>query len=121
MTWEWTIQTGELTHDGVLIGTGYAGHGSGVNNPAEQSIPNTGPVPAGRYMIGPAFVHPVCGPVSMQLIPDRSDNEFGRSGFLIHGDNFACNETASDGCIVLDRPVRDVIAAAMDRELIVVP
>ena len=38
--------TGEMrTALGELLGTGYAGHGEGVNNPALQSVPDTGPLP----------------------------------------------------------------------------
>jgi hypothetical protein len=36
---------------GQLLGTGYAGHGAGVNNPAMQSIRDTGPLPQGIYTV----------------------------------------------------------------------
>ena len=36
-------QTGERTN----AGTGYAGHGEGVNNPTMQNVPNVSPIPQG--------------------------------------------------------------------------
>jgi hypothetical protein len=120
MTWRYVQRTGALSHDGVPIAVGYSGHGDGCNNPDLQAVPNVGPIPAGRYTIGPAFHHPLCGPVSMRLTPAPDDEMFGRSGFLIHGDNAALNHTASDGCIVLDHPRRVMIAASDDRDLVVV-
>jgi hypothetical protein len=36
----------------------------------------------------------------------------GRGGFFIHGDNPAQNNTASDGCVVINRVARERIAAA---------
>jgi hypothetical protein len=48
---------------GVLLGTGYAGHGEGVNNPAMQSIHNTGPLPQGIYTINPPIDTITHGPM----------------------------------------------------------
>jgi hypothetical protein len=42
---------------------------------------------------------------------------FGRSDFYIHGDNPALNYTASEGCIILARPIREQIAASGDNDL----
>ena len=39
---------------------------------------------------------------------------------MIHGDNPAANHTASDGCIILARPFRQMISASPDRALVVV-
>jgi hypothetical protein len=44
---------------------------------------------------------------------------FGRSGFLIHGDNAEMNHTASDGCIILSHDIREQIDESEDRVLIV--
>ena len=60
--------TGELFDPtGERIGIGYAGHGEGTNDPAMESIANIGPLPRGRYFIGPAYDHPKLGPVTMNL------------------------------------------------------
>jgi hypothetical protein len=44
---------------------------------------------------------------------------FGRSGFFCHGDNPAENQTASDGCIVAARPIREIVA--QHSQLTVIP
>jgi hypothetical protein len=79
---------------------------------------NTGPIPKGNYSIGNAFKHPKKEPVVMRLTPSNRQTMFGRSGFLIHG-NYARND-ASQGCIVLLRPIRKQISASSDRALTVV-
>jgi hypothetical protein len=45
---------------------------------------------------------------------------FGRTGFLIHGDSLQHPGRASNGCIILPRPIRDRIAASGDDQLTVV-
>jgi hypothetical protein len=45
---------------------------------------------------------------------------FGRSGFLIHGDSIIRPGTASRGCIILAREIREQIAASGDADLEVV-
>jgi hypothetical protein len=44
----------------------------------------------------------------------------GRSSFLIHGDNSLGNHTASHGCIILSRMVREKMRASGDMDLEVV-
>jgi hypothetical protein len=56
LDWIWHQSTGQLQHvdnNGHVtnVGTGYAGHGDRVNNPAMQNAPNTGPIPQGTYTI----------------------------------------------------------------------
>jgi hypothetical protein len=53
----------------------------------------------------------------MDLAPAVGTDTFGRSAFLIHGDNLT--HTASHGCIILRREVRVQINQSTDRELIV--
>jgi hypothetical protein len=81
-------------------------------------VRNTGPIPKGSYSIGNAFRHPKKGPVVMRLTPSGTQNMFGRSGFLIHGNNV--RNDASQGCIILSRPIRSQISASSDRDLTVV-
>lgn len=111
MLWRYRQSTGELTSDHGAQGTGYSGHGEGKNNPAAEHIRNVGPIPAGRYTIGPAFTHARKGPVCMRLTPVGHDAR-GRSGFMIHGDSKTAPGEASNGCIVLPLNVRQAIAAA---------
>lgn len=120
MTWTYTQSSGALSHDGELIATGYAGIGPGLNNPADQDKPFQGPLPTGSYGIGPVIAdggH--LGPYVMALSPWAVNNMFGRSGFYIHGDNQDQNNTASNGCIVLARQWRTMIANSNDTLLVV--
>ncbi len=85
----------------------YAGNGSGLNNPNAQNQHNVGPLPQGNYVVGAPNNRR--GPYTRPLTPDPSNNMFGRSGFLIHGDNAAQNNSASEGCIVAPRDCRSGI------------
>ena len=120
MTWRYSQKTGDLSHDGKIVGSGYAGFGEGVNNPADQAIPDVGPIPRGFYTIGPAFTHPAAGPMTMRLTPQPGTDTFGRSGFLMHGDTASMDHTASHGCIIQNRSVRATVAVSDDRTLEVV-
>jgi hypothetical protein len=117
MPWNYSQSTGTLTRDGQFIAAGYSGAGIGRNNPAEQAVRDVGPIPQGRYNIGPPFDALVQGPCVMRLTPVGHD-ALGRDGFLIHGDNLT--HDASTGCIILPPEVRETIAASEDRDLEVV-
>jgi hypothetical protein len=99
---------------GELLGTGYSGHGAGVNNPAMQSVHNTGPLPQGTYMINPPVNTAKHGPFVMWLTPDPANHMFGRSGFGIHADEIANpgKHLASTGCIVMSKQARVAIWTA---------
>lgn len=113
--------TGKLSHDGMNVAVGYSGHGMGLNNPLAASIPDVGPIPAGRWKIGTFFDHPHLGPVVAHLTPQPGTDALGRSAFFIHGDNKDMNRSASDGCIVLDRAAREFIRDSGDTDLAVSP
>jgi hypothetical protein len=125
--WEYVQSTGQMTYvdnqTGVRTasGTGYSGQGPGVNNSAMQNQANVGPIPQGTYDIGQAYRHQTLGPVTMNLDPRPGTNAFGRDLFRIHGDNACQCQSASEGCIVLPRNVRERINNSGDRELRVVP
>ena len=102
-----------------MSGVGYSGRGAGRNNPSLENIQNIGPIPRGRYRIGPQYTHQSKGPVTMTLTPVGHAAR-GRTHFLIHGDSINHPGDASEGCIVLSRPVRQVIAASGDTEIEVV-
>jgi hypothetical protein len=120
--WVYNASNGNLSHNGRLIGTGYSGHGLGLNNSALEDEPNIGPIPRGQWTIMPAFDAPDTGPMSMPLTPDEGTETFGRSGFRMHGDSleFAGQEEASHGCIVIARSVRMLVSLSTDNALQVV-
>jgi hypothetical protein len=99
---------------GVLLGTGYAGHAEGVNNPALEPVHNIGPLPQGIYTINPPVNTTTHGPYVMWLTPDPLNQMFGRSGFGIHADEIANpgKRLASSGCIVMSGQAREAIWTA---------
>ncbi len=128
MSWVYVQRTGELWKDGTLLcAHGYAGKddgdglvepGEGFNDPSKQTEVGVGPLPVGRYFIGPPFHHPTAGPYTLRLEPHPANQMHGRSGFLIHGGT--SNTSASRGCIVLSMAARAMIAESLDYELVVV-
>ena len=118
--------TGEmLDAAGALLGTGYAGHGPGVNNPALQQVANVGPLPQGIYTINPPVNTSTHGPYVMWLTPDPANRMFGRFGFGIHDDERVHSglRLASAGCIVIGQVARVAIwkaASANDGKLQVI-
>ena len=113
--WTYAIASGALAHDGAVRGRGYSGRGEGRDNIQKVKVPMVGPIPPGRYRIGPAYRHARLGPVTMNLDPLPDTELFGRSLFRIHGDN--ATHDASHGCIILSRALRDMIAASGDHVL----
>ncbi len=108
--WTYEQSTGKMIYpDGHTLAQGYSGHGTGLNNPDQEGVAGVGPIPRGAWTIDLApLAHTACGPVALALAPDGFDPH-GRSLFRIHGDNAAMDHTASDGCIILARPVRQAI------------
>lgn len=121
MPFTWKQSAGELFGpDGRLWAGGYSGHDDGVNNPDKQEIHDIGPIPQGTYSIGSPYDSPHTGPFTLPLTPSADTNTFGRSEFRIHGDSKTAPGTASHGCIILSRPVRECINREKDRVLNVV-
>ena len=120
--WTYSITDGKLYDKfNKLAGKGYSGgnlgkNPEGMNNPEMESVARIGPIPAGYYTIGPPFDHPTAGPFVMRLSPDAQNVEYGRGGFLIHGDTELAGH-ASEGCIVMSRPVRQAVAGSDDNRL----
>ena len=117
MSWTYSQSTGRISHNGRIIATGYSGAGLGRNNSGAENLRNVGPIPRGRYRIGAPRDTTTHGPHVLDLTPD-GHNALGRDGFLIHGDNL--RHTASTGCIILKRTVRDRISRSADNVLVVV-
>ncbi|MDH7973678.1 DUF2778 domain-containing protein [Sphingomonas sp. AR_OL41] len=116
----WDQSAGTMTRNGELIGRGYSGNGRGVNNPAMQAAQGIGPLPQGRYDLTGVKDSPNTGPFTIVLEPSPGTNTLGRSAFRIHGDNRLANQSASHGCIILPRAVREAIWRTGDRQLTVV-
>lgn len=111
----WHQRAGQCTKDGDLWFSGYAGgHGGknpeGVNNPDMDHIPNVGPLPKGRYLIGHLHTAETdgkdwighFGPSYIRLTPEPKNEMHGRSGFLVHwdrADRAQHPRSGSDGCI----------------------
>ena len=122
--WQYSQSTGALTApDGSLAGSGYSGHGTGVNAPQMQNVADVGPIPQGLWFIGAPYTDPEKGPLVMRLEPDSATETFGRSGFLIHGDlvGHVGAKLASHGCIILAHALRQAIANSGDSTLEVNP
>lgn len=119
--WTYVQQSGELSQDGKPLAIGYSGAKEGKNNPALETVRNLGPIPCGRWIITGAPVDtPEHGPYVLRLEPARETQTHARTGFLIHGDSRANPGSASQGCIILPRAVREQVWRSGDRELLVI-
>ena len=123
MTWFYVQRTGGLylgtfNH---LAGTGYSGAASHQNEPGSEYLVEQGPIPRGAYEIGPPANTLTHGPFVLSLQPAPTNIMHGRAGFLIHGDRIAGPPgSASSGCIILDRDVREQVWDSLDHALCVV-
>ena len=124
--WEYSQSTGALvyvddkTGSRTPTGRGYSGRGEGLNNPNKEGARNTGPIPRGDWDIGPKQNKPNTGPASLPLTPRPGTDTHKRDGFYVHGDNGRGKNSASEGCIILPRDVRDRINASGDKTMTVV-
>jgi hypothetical protein len=119
VTWIYSQRTGNLYLDGNVVGAGYSGslEEGGRNVPEKQDVENVGPIPRGKWSIGPPFFSNSHGPFCLPLTPSFWTP---RTSFLIHGDSIQHPGKASLGCIVLTREVRMRIWASGVRDLVVV-
>jgi hypothetical protein len=117
--WTWDQSAGLLSRAGQSW-RGYSGAGRGKNNPALQSVAGLGPIPRGRWTIAGRHDSPTTGPCTLVLTPEAGTATLGRSEFRIHGDSIVHPGSASHGCIILPRAVRDAIWASGDRALLVI-
>lgn len=116
MTWTFRQRDGETAENGIHKAFGYSGFGEDKNNPDSEAKPGLGPIPRGKWRIGPAHDHPHLGPCVMNLFPVDHDAH-GRTAFRIHGDNVT--HDASHGCIILGPDIRHLIRDSGDAELYV--
>ncbi len=129
--WIYQQSTGNLYSEGnnpsaiTLVGRGYSGAVGYQNNGALESLRNVGPIPTGNYTIGAQGTYVTsAGTVlrgAMTLTPKSDSWPYGRSGFLIHGDNTGGGRSASEGCVILGPSLRDMIGGSADTTLKVGP
>lgn len=116
--WSYSIRSRKLLENGKEIGTGYSGLNDFANDPTKVKEKGRGPIPPGKYRVGPAYKHDHLGPITMNLDPLPGTDTFGRSHFRIHGDNSTpAPFDGSWGCIVLPKMVRERMIFANDRTL----
>lgn len=126
MTWIWDQSAGTLSRNGQLVSRGYSGKGRGRNNPALQGVRGVGPLPRGKYRIGTPRTSQRTGPFIMDLFPidatpaDTTHDATERAAFQIHGDSVRNPGTASSGCIILPRAIREQIWRSKVHEIEVV-
>jgi hypothetical protein len=101
------IKSGILTYNDTVLGIGYSGNANGVNNPDLEASPGIGPIPRTTYLMSAPRDSENTGPFSIPLVPKYPEATFGRTLFRVHGDNRYMNHSASHGCIILPRPVRE--------------
>ena len=123
--WQYSQSTGMIAYVDVdwsvtYYGRGYSGLGWGRDNPDWQDIRDIGPIPQGLWYIGPQRPGGDLGPAVMNLSPMLDTNTFNRTLFRVHGDNPCECLTASTGCIILSRDIRDLINNSGDRTLKVI-
>ncbi|VAW44452.1 hypothetical protein MNBD_GAMMA04-1331 [hydrothermal vent metagenome] len=119
MSWEYKQSSGELWRNGHKVSQGYSGKGSGKNNAAMEELVNTGPIPTGKYRIEFPRDSANTGPYVLPLFPVEH-SAHGRTHFQIHGDSIKSPGTASSGCIIMPRSIRERIWSSGDKELNVV-
>lgn len=118
--WIYSQSTGSLWSDnGERVATGYSGKGEGKNNPALEHVKNVGPIPRGLYTIGQPYNSDNVGPYALPLTPVLHDAH-ERTDLLAHGDSISDPGNASEGCVILPRPIRQRIFNSGDLILKVV-
>jgi hypothetical protein len=108
--------------EGAFVGAGWAGNGTGKNNPDAEDQHDIGPLPCGLYSVGAwEEDHPHLGPIVAHLEQIEGET-FGRSGFYIHGPAVESTRYGqeSKGCIVVPRTTRLVIKSLSPDQIRVV-
>lgn len=131
LDWIYSQSTGNLSYQppasqgggppALVASGGYSGNDAGYNNPSMQNVPNVGPIPQGGWTIGTPYNSPNVGPYAIPLTPNPGTDDYGRTDFRIHGDNSCMCGSASEGCVVFNRNVRNQIVNSGDPNFIVVP
>ena len=118
--WIYSQSSGNLWDDrGLLITRGYSGGGEGLNNPKLEAVKNIGPIPRGMWVLSCLYDSKSVGPHAIVLEPS-GHNALERTYFRIHGDNRHMNKTASEGCVILPRPIREKVWNSGDKLFLVI-
>ena len=119
--WQYKQTTGELRDaQGNVVAKGYSGKREYKNKHEHQDVVGMGPIPVGCYTINPPHQSLKTGPYAMDLQPDSANNMFGRSAFQMHGDSLRNPGTASSGCIIMPRAVRERVWSSLDHRIEVI-
>lgn len=113
MWFTYDVRSGKLYRGDEFLGTGYTGAARYRDNPLFEAFSGQGPLPRGHYQISPPRYSKRVGPLAMDLTP-VGHNAYGRTALMIHGDNG--RGTASRGCLILDRSLREKIAEAVNTQ-----
>ncbi|EMI55320.1 tlde1 domain-containing protein [Rhodopirellula sallentina] len=111
--------SGELKRNKIVWAKGYSGAGAAKNDPSQESVKNKGPIPAGKWKIAAPIDSKKTGKFVLPLTPE-GHTAHGRTAFQIHGDSVKNPGTASSGCVILPRHIREHIAASGEKTLSVV-
>lgn len=106
---KYQITTGKVWLDNVLIGKAYSGKKEAIGQTDKENVKGVGPIPEGDWHISNWTSDGHLGPVISRLTPIDVPKLYGRSGFYIHGDNKSVNFSASNGCIIMNRKMREKI------------
>ena len=120
--WSYRISTGvTCENDAPRPEISYSGHDTCKNDPTQCAVPMEGPIPIGKYRIGPPYDDPGgLGVLVMHLDPLPGTDTLGRSAFRWHGDSSAHPGEASHGCIVSPHSLRADVANSQDKTLEVI-
>lgn len=126
MSWVYEQATGKLYNpDGNFVAKGYAGgncgkNPEGKNNPALQGVKSVGPLPVGIYTLGDPVLQSHLGPFAIPLVPDSSNIMYNRGDFFIHGDAIDAPGSASEGCVIMPRNIRNNLWCSLDHQIQVI-
>jgi len=119
--WTYSQKSGIIYKNCLPVGVGYSGSSYGLNNPEKQHVQKIGPIPRGVWKIISWYDKTdKFGPIVARLEPSNKEMALGRSGFLIHGDNSKGDKSASSGCIILNRNLREAIKNSKETEIAVI-
>jgi hypothetical protein len=109
------ISSHKFSGGGINTTNCYAGAPGYLNNPSYSNLQDKGPLPAGTYYITGVqqTLNGKSHKDAIVLTPDSSNQMYNRHSFLIHGGYGSSNQSASNGCIILEDPaLRKKIADA---------
>lgn len=119
MSWEYDVKSHTFTRNGERYKADYAGATGYKNDPSQECVVNSGPLPRGTYTIGAPHNSAHTGKYTLDLSPNFSNAMCGRFAFRIHGASRKRPLDSSEGCIIAPLSIRKTIWESSDTELIV--